>query len=158
MRVDAAAAWQEATQGDTWCLVSPFLRAAAPVMLATHERNLDKDCVGISELEYAPINTDFVESGFAHLDRATHTLFGAGMDACIGVAQASMPGAFQTEGMRQAAAKAAVRKEHQATGSSSARMILDPADVDTKAAGLEITSFFKLPKKRWEITRHLQRR
>ena len=77
MRVDAAAAWQEATQGDTWCLVSPFLRAAAPVMPATHERNLDKDCVGISELEYAPINTDFVESGFAHLDRATHTLFGA---------------------------------------------------------------------------------
>ena len=89
MRVDAAAAWQEATQGDTWCLVSLFLRAAAPVMLATHERDLDKDCVGISEPEYAPINTDFVESGFAHLDRATRTLFGAGMDACIGVAHAS---------------------------------------------------------------------
>jgi hypothetical protein len=81
------------------------------------------------------------------------------MDACIGVAHASMLGAFQTEGMRQAAAKAAVRKEHQATGSSSARMVLDPADVNTKAAELEITSFFKLPKKeRWEIIRHLQRR
>lgn len=78
MRVNAAAAWQEATQGGTWCLVSPFLRAAAPFMPATHLRNLDKDCVGISELEYAPINTDFVESGFAHLDRATRTLFGAG--------------------------------------------------------------------------------
>jgi hypothetical protein len=44
------AAWQEATQVDTWCLVSLFLRAAAPVMLATHLRNLDKDCVGIYKL------------------------------------------------------------------------------------------------------------
>jgi len=45
MRVNAAAAWQEATRGGTWCLVSPFLRAAAPFMLATHLRNLEKDCV-----------------------------------------------------------------------------------------------------------------
>jgi hypothetical protein len=56
--------------------VSLFLRAAALVMLAMHMRSLDKDFVGISELEYALINTDFVESGFAHLDRATRNLFG----------------------------------------------------------------------------------
>ena len=38
-------------------------------------------------------------------------------------------------------------------------MTVDPADVDTKAAELEIKSFFKLPKKeRWEIIRHLQLR
>jgi hypothetical protein len=116
-------------------------------MLATHFRNLDKDCMGIFELEYAPINTDLAESSFGHLYRATRTLRGADMDACIGVAHARMPGAFQTEGGRQAAAKAAVRKEHQATGPSSARIIVDPAGVDTKAVKLEIKSFFKLPKK-----------
>ena len=58
--------------------MSPFLRAAAPVMLATHLRSVEKDCLGISELEHAPINTDFLESGFAHLDQATRTLFGTG--------------------------------------------------------------------------------
>ena len=56
-------------------------------MLATHLRNLDKDCVDISEFEYAPINTDFLKSGFAHLDRATRKFCGAGMGACIGVAR-----------------------------------------------------------------------
>jgi len=69
--------------------VSAFLHAAAGPMLATHRRNLDKDYIGISELEYAPITTDYVESGFAHLDLVTRTLVGAGMDACIGVAHAS---------------------------------------------------------------------
>jgi hypothetical protein len=28
----------------------------------------DKDCWGITELEYSPINSDVVESGFGHLD------------------------------------------------------------------------------------------
>jgi hypothetical protein len=115
MRVNAVAAWQEATQVGTWCLVSPFLRAAAPVMLATHLRNLDKGCVCISELEYAPINADFVESGFAHSDRATRTHCGAGIDSCIGVAHASMLGAFQTYGGRCEAAKMALRTQQRAT-------------------------------------------
>jgi hypothetical protein len=78
MRVRAVAAWQEATQVDTWCLVSSFLRAADPVLIATQLRNLDKDRLSISELECAPINTEFLESGFAHLDRATRRLRGAG--------------------------------------------------------------------------------
>jgi hypothetical protein len=73
-------------------------------MLATHLRNLDKDCLSISELECAPINTDFVEGGFARLNRATRTLCGAGMDSCIGVAHASMLGAFHTAGGRREAA------------------------------------------------------
>jgi hypothetical protein len=85
MRVGAVPAWQEVTQSDSRSFVPPFLRAAAPVMLATHARNHDKDYVGISELEYAPINTDFVESGFAQLDRAARALYGAGIGSCIGV-------------------------------------------------------------------------
>ena len=78
MCVNAVAAWQKATQVDTWCLVSPFLRLAAPAIIAAHLRNLDKGRLGISELEHAPINTDFLESGFAHLDQATRTLCGTG--------------------------------------------------------------------------------
>jgi hypothetical protein len=159
MRVGAVPAWQEAAQRDPWSLASPFQREAAPVMLARHARNLDKDCVGISELENAPINTDFAESGFAHLDRATRTLYGAGMESCTGVAHARMPRAFQTAGGRREAAKAAVRKQLRATGSSFNGTALDQVDVDAKKTEFEITSFFKLPKaKRWEIIRRFQRR
>jgi len=52
-----AEAWEEATKKETWAYVSAFLHAAAGPMLATHRRNLDKDCIGISELEYTPIKT-----------------------------------------------------------------------------------------------------
>ena len=93
--------------------MSAFLNAAAGPMLATPRRNLDRDCVGISELEYAPINTDYVESGFAHLDLVTRTLIGAGMDACIGVAHSAILGAFHSDGPRRAAARAAVRRERR---------------------------------------------
>ena len=58
-----AEAWEEATKKETWAYVSAFLHAAAGPMLATHLRNLDKDCIGVAELEYAPITTDYVESG-----------------------------------------------------------------------------------------------
>jgi hypothetical protein len=110
-------------------------------MLATHTRNLDKDCVGISELENAPTNTDFVESGFAYLDRAERTLFGAGMGSCIGVAYVSMFGTFQTISGRRETAKAAARKRHRATAPSSNGMALDQISVDTKEVEFEITSF-----------------
>ena len=92
------------------------------------------------------LNLGFLESGFAHLDRATRTLCGAGMDSCIGAAHASMLGAFQTAGGRLEAAKAALRKQQRATGSSSNGMALDHVDVDAKKAELETTSFFKLHK------------
>ena len=67
----------------------------------------------------------FVESGFAHLDRATRTLYEAGVDSCIGVAHASMLGAFQTASGRRKAAYAAVMKQQRATGPSSNDMALD---------------------------------
>jgi hypothetical protein len=53
---------EEATNGDSIELVKTYLKAAAPFMLATHDRNLGKDCSSISELRYAPKTTDFVES------------------------------------------------------------------------------------------------
>jgi len=43
MRVCAVLAWQEATQRDSWSLVSPFVRAATPVIVATpHTRATSK--------------------------------------------------------------------------------------------------------------------
>jgi hypothetical protein len=140
-------------------LVSPFLRATAPVMLATHARNLDKDFVGIFELEYALTNTDFVESGFAYLDRATYALCGAGISSCIGVAQASVLGAFQAEGGRPEAAKAAVRKLHRATSSSSNGMAFGQVDVGAMEAEFKTTRFLELFKaERSGVIRYLQRR
>jgi hypothetical protein len=56
--VSAVPAWQEATQRVSWNSVSPFLLAATQLMLAAHTHNLGKNCVGISELGYAPTNTD----------------------------------------------------------------------------------------------------
>ena len=109
--------------------MSAFLRAAAGPMLATHRRNLDKDCIGISELEYAPITTDYVESGFAHLDLATRTLCGAGIDACMGVAHAAILCAFYPDGTRRAAARAAVMRERRSTGASSGAAV-DEEEVD----------------------------
>ena len=68
------------------------------------------------------------------------------MGSCIAVAHASMLGAFQTAGGLREAAKAAVRKQQRATGSSPSGMALDEVDVDAKESEFETTSFFKLPK------------
>ena len=84
-----AEAGEEATKIGPWAYVSAFLSAASNPILAAHRRNLDRDCIGISELEYAPITTDAVESGFAHLDLATRALVGAGIGSCIGATHAA---------------------------------------------------------------------
>jgi hypothetical protein len=92
------------------------------------------------------------------LARERCSLVGTGMGSCIGVAHTNMLGAFQTAGGRRKAAKAAVRMQQRATGSSFHGMALDQADVDAKVADFQITSFFMLPKaERWKIIRHLQR-
>jgi hypothetical protein len=139
--------------------VSHFLRAVAPVMLTTHARSLDKDFEDISELEDASANTDFVESGFAHLKRATLKLCGVGMGSCNGVAHASMLGVFQAVSGRRVAAKVAVRKQRKATGSSPSGMALDQAMWTPAGRSSKSRGFLKLPKaERWEMIRHLQRR
>ena len=52
-------------------------------MLATHRRNLDKDCPLISELKCAPTTSDLAESGFAHVDLAISLLCVAIVEACL---------------------------------------------------------------------------
>jgi len=149
-------AYTEATSRET--NVSAHLSSAAPFMLATHLRNLDKDCMGISELEYAPITTDFVESGFAHLDLAIRTLGGASMDSCIGAAQAAAMKAFATDGDRHAAAMQSARKVGRDTGLKGAAAQTDEKVVAQKLES-ELTSFWSLAaQERWEIIRELQSR
>jgi len=128
-------------------------------MLATHRRNLDMDCIGLSELEHAPITTGYVESGFAHLDLVTRTLVGAGMLACIGVAHASILKAFDSDGTRRAATRAAMGMERRSTGGSSSGAAVNEAEADAKADEFRVTSFFSFPKEeRWMTIRDLQKR
>ena len=150
-------AYTEATSRET--NVSAHLSSAAPFMLATHLRNLDKEFMGISELEYAPIMTGFVESGFAHLDLAIRTLGGVSMDSCIGVAQAAAMKAFATDGDRHAAAMQSARKAGRDTGLKGAAAQTDEEVVAQKLESYELTSFWSLTApERWEIIRELESR
>jgi hypothetical protein len=45
-------------------------------MLAAHKCKPGKDFWGITELEYLPINSEMVESGFGHLDLCARSLHG----------------------------------------------------------------------------------
>ena len=70
-------AYFEAAKSESWVRVSARLAAAAPFMLAAHKCKPGKDFWGITELEYLPINSEMVESGFGHLDLCVRSLHGA---------------------------------------------------------------------------------
>ena len=115
-REDLESAFKTATSADCWSDVSAHLRAASPFMLATHRRNLDKDCSHVSELKYAPTTSGLVESGFAHVDLCVSTLCGANIEACIGVAHAAMLKAFDTTGAKRAKAEVSVERKRKREG------------------------------------------
>jgi hypothetical protein len=120
-------------------------------MLATHKRNLNRGCWGITELEYSPINCDVVESGFGHLNLFIQSLHGTPIQGCIGPAHAVALKAFATAGGKRQAAKAAART----TGAGA----LDEAVIQAKLAAWESTIFFKLPREeRWTPIKDIQRR
>ena len=124
-------------------------------MIATHQRNLDNDCSEISELKYAQKTSDVVESGFAHVDLAVNTLCGAGVEACLGVAHASMLKAFKTEGGKHAKAKVSVLKKRKrgVGGDGSVEK-----EVEELVEQWDATSFFKLDReKRWAIIKDVRR-
>ena len=64
---------------------------------------MDKDCANIQELFHAPINTDVVESGFAHFDNALK--LEASVHAELGVAHAKALKLMTTDGSKQARAR-----------------------------------------------------
>ena len=76
--------YKTATGNDRWHHVSAHLRASAKPMLATHIRNLDKDCSGFVELLNAPCLSDVVESGFGCFDYAL-TKTKASVESAMGV-------------------------------------------------------------------------
>ena len=155
-KVSLESAYTEATKADSLEQVKTHLKAAAPFMLATHDRNLDKDCSTISELQYAPKTTDFVESSFAAVDWTTRTLCGASMEACLGVAHAMVLKAFVSDGAKQQASASAARKKRQKTGGTSDS---DQAAFAEQLEAWDTTSFFKLPpEERWVVIRDLQYR
>ena len=81
---DLTSAYATATEKSFWPLASAHLVAAAPFMLAIHDRNLDGDCQGIPVLKHAAKTTDAAESQFATYDYAMR--LGAGFGATAGVA------------------------------------------------------------------------
>ena len=78
-------AYDIATDKSFWPLTYAHLAAASPFMLATHDRNLDKDCRDIPILKHAAKTTDPVESTFATYDYVLRLRAGHG--ATAGVAQ-----------------------------------------------------------------------
>ena len=109
---DLESAFLAATSRDLWTEVPAHLQAASPFMIATHQRKIDKEYSEISKLKYAPKTGVLVESGFARVDLAVNTLYcGAGVEACLGAAHASMPKAFETEGGKRTKAKTSVLKK-----------------------------------------------
>ena len=131
-----------------WPLVSAHLQAAAPFMHETHNRNLDKDCADIQALFHAPINTDIVESGFAHFDNALE--LDASVHAELGVAHAKALKLMTTDGSKHLRAR------------RLSASIADPSEraaaVAAKMSVWNYTSFFSLPReKRWLIIKDVQR-
>jgi hypothetical protein len=146
MAFNIQAAYFEATKPESWAHLSDHLEAAAPLMLLTHKRSLDKDSWGIMELEYSPINSYVMETGFGHPDLAIRLLHGTPIQGYIGVAHAATFKAFATAGGKRSAAKAAARTKARATGTKAAGVV-DEAVVQGKFAAWETTSVFDFSRK-----------
>jgi len=140
-------AFATATEKSYWPLVSAQLKAAAPFMIATHERNLDNDCRAISELKFAAKTTDAVESQFATYDYVLKLRAGHG--ATAGVAQAIRMHAMASPGETQAKAAQQVKEKRKRKLGGEAS---EAEQIALHVKRWEVTSFFELPKeKRWAI-------
>ena len=146
--------YAECTDAETWKMVAHHLESASPYMAATHCRgcNIDDDFSKVASLEHAPINTDVVESGFAHFDDALKIK--ASVKAMIGVAHAKALKAFSTDGEKKEKAMQTARKM-MARGSGSSSLSNDAAALVEK---WNVTSFFNFPReKRWMIIKSVQK-
>ena len=107
-------------------MVAHHLESAPPYMAATHCSgcNIDDDFSKVASLEHASINTDGVESGFAHFDDALKIK--TSVKAMIGVAHAKALKAFSTHGKMKEKANQTARKM-MARGSGSSFLSHDTA-------------------------------
>ena len=146
-------AYETATEKYFWPLVSAHLAAAAPFMLATHDRNLDDDCQGIPVLKHAAKNNDPVESQFGTYDYFLR--LGAGFGATAGVAQAANMHAMETPGAMRGKAKAVTKAKRKHNADSEASQ---NGQVDDLVAKWDATNFFSLPAdKRWTFIQSVRK-
>ena len=104
------ASYSDCTEVETPPMVVHYLVSASPYMAATHCRacNLNADFSQVEAARHVPINTDVVESGFAHFDDALK--LNASIKAMIGVAHAKTLKAFSTDGEKKDMAMATAQK------------------------------------------------
>ena len=140
-------AYDIATDKSFWPLTSAHLAAASEFMLATHERNRDKDCRDIPVLKHAAKTTDPVESTFATYDYVLK--LHAGHGATAGVAQAMHTHTMDTPGALTQHAVDMVKKKRKRGVGTTASVAENVAEQIEKWS---TTSFFALPRaERWAI-------
>jgi hypothetical protein len=98
--------FKNATDAEHWRYTVVYLKAAAPYMLATLERNLDEDLD--EAFKDVPKTNDFSESIFAYWDRAARSQ--AGIQAVKGIVMAGMTHALDTDPQRIARATENVKR------------------------------------------------
>jgi len=146
-------AYAIATDKSFWPLTSAHLAAASPYMLATHDRNLDKDCRDIPVLEHAAKTTDPVESTFATYDYVLR--LHAGHGATAGVAQAMQMHAMDTPGALRQKAEVKVNKKRKCGVGTTATKAENVAE---QIEEWRTTSFFALPRaERWAIIKSVRK-
>ena len=110
----------------------------------------------LSELKYAPKTSNFVESGFAHVDLAMSAISGSGAGSCLGVAHAAMLKAFETEVGKRAKAKQVVWKKRKKELCGNRGL---GEEIDNQVEAWNLSAFFKLDRElRWTTIRDVMRR
>ena len=140
-RLNLETAYRTATEVAFWPQVSAHLGAASTFMIATHDRNLDKDCTGIEVLEKAPCTTDKVESSFAMYDYCLHLR--ASFQATAGVAASMFTGAMSSRPEADARARRKAKANRKRTGES---IEAEEEFVNDQLATWDATSFTQIPK------------
>ena len=100
--------YDNATQPEHWKYVR-YLKAAAPAMLKTRDRNIDEDLDGKEAFKDIPLTNDFSEGIFAHWDRAARNS-PAGIQAVKGQVMARTTHALDTDAQRTARATEKVKQ------------------------------------------------
>ena len=146
-------AYDIATDKSFWPITSAHLSAASPFMLATHNRNLDKDCRDIPVLKHAAKTTDPVESTFATYDYVLRLRAGHG--ATAGVAQSIRMHAMDTPGALKRKAMDKVNQKRKLGVGTTAP---EAENVAEQMAKWTTTSFFALPREeRWAIIKSVRK-
>jgi hypothetical protein len=144
-------AYEKAIHPEFWALVGAHVADGSKFMLATHQRNLDKNCTDIAELKEAPVTSDKVESGFGVLDVHSGNLT-CSMQNTIGVAHASLLKLFTPLGEKLQNAQRIAQSKFKESEISNF-----DEEVHNQMDRWNLTSWWEVPReKRWEILKWCQ--